>query len=743
MSVLSFPRVYFKGYMEWDPCTFNNNDWPVGFPTYNPAYAALNWPYLATQAVTQSNPNGITPENFTTLFRPWAITLQDDACDGQPGLRIPAEWNMFGTHGVSFVQYRDLTTTIIGGDLGYNQPSTNDPIIGEPVSISGDGGNGPGRLVDTNPSSPWSSQIYFGQLAFGSGDNSFSGPRVYRMHSRWLNPFRIYNAGNVLTAPASAIGVCFQTCIPFDQVTWPSTDASPLIAALQTAASQPGAQGIMMRLTGYVNLYFVNGILNSIGQQPRDYPTLASALAMAWSVWNNSSGGDTSQFFSNPCYSHVVGVVGVWNEGELASVPGGRCLAASNPVAPLGSTVAASTGALRLPRIQGHELKPSLLAAKATESGVAAANPVPLGPVAVYINNDARVISLDFSSTMPELGTVNQWPSDLTKAHFGPLTFGIVTNGNFTSIATIDYGQYQQSAYEASAGIIDIPFPDSKTSSLLQGGGLFAIQVQGQTALLEQSYTAETDTRGIYLDQNGQAEFTVLVCQMGAPSPNTTVLIAQYDSGLNLVPNNEPPLVAFTSGSQTTVTVPGDSPTITTNVAIVTTDESGNVTVGISAQSPGFPVLAFFPFSGDMLPQPPISFNFTDAAFYTTVRVLSFDDALPQEFVNLWNNGQNQAQAWAFIYGQILYVYDMLFNVMLKYVNLGNQQAVEQHISSIWSAISQEAAAESTYAMPITRDMSAGKRLTLQLWIYLVANNYNVPNFAVDSIPAGWTPPNS
>jgi len=34
MSVLSFPRVYFKGYMEWDPCTFNNNDW-TEFPTYD------------------------------------------------------------------------------------------------------------------------------------------------------------------------------------------------------------------------------------------------------------------------------------------------------------------------------------------------------------------------------------------------------------------------------------------------------------------------------------------------------------------------------------------------------------------------------------------------------------------------------------------------------------------------------------------------------------------------------------
>ena len=69
MSVLSFPRIYFKGMMSWDPCTFNNNDWQE-FPTYDGVNAALNWPFLATQ--------GITPQNFYSTFRPWAIALQPD-----------------------------------------------------------------------------------------------------------------------------------------------------------------------------------------------------------------------------------------------------------------------------------------------------------------------------------------------------------------------------------------------------------------------------------------------------------------------------------------------------------------------------------------------------------------------------------------------------------------------------------------------------------------------------------------
>jgi len=720
MSVLSFPRIYFKGYMEWDPCTFNNNDFQI-FPTYDPVNVALTWPFLATQ--------GITRDNFIAAFRPWAIALQDDTTDSPSGKRIPCEWNMFGTHGVSFVQYNDYTTTIVGADLGYGNAVTSDPIFGGPVSITGAGGNGPGRLVATNPASPWSRQIYFGQLGFGSGGSAFSGPRAFRMYSRWLNPSRIYNPTPMLTAPASRIGVCFQTCIPSGQVAWPAAGASPVVDKLKHAASQPGARGIMVRFSAYVNLYFMNGILNDEKAQPRTYEDLAAALTAAWAAWN--ANGDTSQFFSNPCYSHVVGAVGVWNDGELATVPGGRCLAPDQPVAPINAGSAPTTVVQRPVRLVGHEVR-------TVAADVAAAAPTPLGPAAVSIDYKGYLISLDFGGAVPELGVAGPQRSSLVKADFGPLDVGVQKDGKFQSVATFDYSKYQRSAYEATAGIIDIPFPSS-AADLLRNNPL-AIQAQGKIVLLEQTYTAQTDTRGIYLDQNGTAQFSVMVCRGGAASANTAVLIAQYDSGLNLVPVDQESYVRFTTGQQTTVTVSNNGSTLTSNVTIARTDGQGNAMVGIAAQNPGFPVLGFFPYSGDTLPAPPPGFNFTDDAFYTTVRVLPFNDGVPQQFVDLWNSTQDQAQAWSFIYGNILYLYDMLFNVMLEFVNLGSRQAVEKNIGRIWHVIAKEAAAESTHAMPITRDLSAGKRRTLQLWIYLVANNYNVPNFNVNSIPAGWKP---
>jgi len=708
MSVLSFPRIYFKGYMEWDPCTFNNNDWSE-FPTYDATNAALNWGFLSKQGQV---PPGITPTNFTTTFRPWAIALQPDQKDQPSGPRVPCEWNMFGSHKVSFVQHTGgLVTTISGGDTAYNTPTLpTDPILGKTVGIMGDGGSGRGCLVDTNPTSPWSSQIYFGQFRFGDGEYTTTGQRVYRMHSRWLNPSRIYGASQSLTSPAASIGCCFQTGIPNNLISWTDQKGSPLINALKTASVQPGALGIMIRFTAYVNLYFMNSTFNNEPAQPTDYESLAIALAAAWEEWKTT--GKTTKFFSNPCYSHIVGAIGVWNQNELASVPGGRCLNGSTAVTP----VVPATMSKPVPQpalIAGHEVKPAATAS--TDDSVL------LGPAAVNVDYNGSLISLDFSGVIPEMP--GQWPNDVAKANFGTLTLGVKTTSvPFTPIATINYNQYQQSAYDAKAGIIDIPFPDSGTGKLLENG-MIAIQAQGQTALLEQPYTAETDTRGIYLDQNEQGKFDVTVCQMGIPAPGVNLLVAKYEPsevGLSLIPSNKPQLVNITNGQPVTVPIAAG---VVSNAAIFQNLQNGVARVEIAPANPGFPVLAFFPYTGSTLPPVPDTFNFTNDAFFTTIRVLPFDDGVPQQFLDLWEQSNHDPNAaWNFVYNEILYVYDMLFSVMLKHVNLGSQSAVDSSAAAILSTIQKEVALESTSAMPITRDLSEGKRQTLQLYLTKVVN---------------------
>jgi hypothetical protein len=708
MSLLSFPRIYFKGYISWDPCTFNNNDWQE-FPTYDATQAALNWKFLATQG---PRPDGITPTNFTTTFRPWAITLQEDnnPQDSPPGRRIPAEWNMFGSHDVSFVQYKDKQTAVTGGAIAYGAPASADPLIGQPIAIGSSA-----KLVDTNPNSFWSSQIYWNTLSVGNSHCGLRGCRQFRMHSRWLNLNRIYRSSKELTQPAASVAACFQTCIPTDMVQFsngsPGTPTySPLIAALQQATGRTDVQGVMVRFTAYVNLYFQNGIFNEIRQQPRTYEGLYDALQQAWDAWNKSNAEDFSQFFSQPCYSHIIGAVGVWNDGELASVPVGRFLAATqNSVTPIGS----------LPDVQP--------------------NPAVLGPVVADVDFTSQLISLDLNSTIPEAACLETSTSDLAKADFGSIIVGAQdAAGTFTPLApAIPYSNYQRSAYEASAGIIDLPFDANSAAaqSLKAGTALLAIQMQGQTTLAEQSggYSAQTDSRGIYLDEHEQAEFQIALYRGGVPAPGSRVLVAKY-SNLGLIATSDTQLVDFTNGSRQNLPVPsGADKPIVTEVTVLTADAKGIATVGIAAQAPGFPVLAFYPFAvGEPLPTPPLALlgpgvpanQMITNAFYATVRVLPFDPTVPAQFIALWNTTHDKVKVWNFIYNRILYVYDMLFSVMLKYVNLGDRAAVEQAVGSISTIISKALSKEDPSAMPVTRDMSDGKRTALLLWCYLVQHNY-------------------
>jgi len=691
MSVLSFPRIFFKGYASWDPCTFNNNDF-AKFPTYNAAQAALNWPFLAIQDPP------ITPDNFTQTFRPYAIKLQGDSIDSPGGPRVPCEWNMFGAHGVAFVQYQDYTTTVTGGATGYEQGATTDPVIGTTLSIQGDGPYSAPKLVDTNPSSFWSSQIYYGSLQVGSGNYSVSGPRAARMHSRWINLSRIYSADPQLTQPAASVACCFQACIPNTGIVWQNgagEQASPLLTALQEASTRAGAQGVMVRFTAYVNMYFRNGILNGIAQQARSYTDLAALLAKAWDTWNQS--GSTSDFFSQPCYSHVVGSIGIWNDGELASVPMGRYLSANDPVAPTG----------------------------ATQTTV-------LGPAAAEVDYQNNILSLDLGSAIPEIAIAGTPASSLDKLDLGTLAVGVLNGGNFLPIGQLDYAQYGRQAYEASAGIVDLPLPASVTPQQVQQG-LLAIQVSGAsgpvTALLEQQFCAQSDSRGIYLDQGSEQTFQITVLQQGVPAAGASVLLAQYDQNLNLVPSAPPTYISFTQGEQQVVN--SASGGVSTVVSVVTADGNGIATAGVAAQSPGFPVLAFFPFSGDTLPAPPPSLFPPGNMFYVTVRVLPFDDALPLEFIDFWNSTHDSTKAWDFVYHRILYVYDMIFSVMLEFVNLGSQSAFDNSATAIRSLIEKSRADEGTSAMPVTRDLSEGKRIVLQLYLYLVSQKFNVPVLSI------------
>jgi len=773
MSVLSFPRIYFNGYMGWDVSTANNNDY---LPIYDAANAELNWDYLATQ--------GITRENFRDKFRGWDINAHTDfgplpeppnpptpdtctSCGGggqaaADTCHMGSRWGYYGSAGCSFVDYKNYQTRVTGGAPAFSQSADpQDAILNAPVEILGNtfgGRSSPARLVDTNPQSPFCSQIFFNSFRIGK---FLSGLPTSRMYSRSFFVPRNLDSSLII---AGAIGVIFQTTFALDQLDVGDT-SSPLLNALIKAAQ--GAKGIMWRFAAYDTLYYQNGTFN-------DFPIAPNCDAVHKAYEALQEG----QLFMNPAYSSVTGVFGVWNEGELETAPGGRHLVADQqaayPSQPGGGQLAATQQVVAL-RVSGGSASLSIQrapAAQATASqptapqvaAAASGGPPPmlLGSAWADIDLPGGYVSLDL------LNAIRSNTPASPKLDYGPLQVGLCDHdnpsGTFTPLGTIPFKPkpnqplvgYNQDAYLDTAGIVDLPFAGisaADVQTLLQKGQVLAIRRVDQdnaVVFLERLLTAETDDRGVYIDEGGTAQLTIQVRHRGGLElpPNTTlkVRLAQYypwplDYGAgewiyagNPAASGTPQYVKFQEGE------------------IVDVDTNGNATVTLEYVSAGFPIIVFYPFlSSQPVPTPLPTMTFTPQptpmsprpeyligdSYYATVRALGADDNLKQEFVDSWNLGDppyDATRAWQFVYYRILYVYDMLYPVMDALVPLGNRTRVEGAIDQLLVMIQEPWVTDSTLYMPITRELSAGKRWVLQAWGKLVKEGFPTRPIRVDEV---------
>ena len=163
-------------------------------------------------------------------------------------------------------------------------------------------------------------------------------------------------------------------------------------------------------------------------------------------------------------------------------------------------------------------------------------------------------------------------------------------------------------------------------------------------------------------------------------------------------------------------------------LAKATTDENGIAQFTVEGVRSGFPTLRFA--------TNPDEFNFitsinqTYIDFLAPIRVLRNDTDLLQEFINEWNKiyqSENASEIiWEeFIYPKTLQVFYYLYPIMNKYMPLNILSRVEGAIDQLILLISPEYRAESTLAMPITRDMPGSSRMVLEFWANeLVKKNY-------------------
>ncbi len=580
-------------------------------------------------------------------FVRWLIQF-NEAAKGPNG-----SWNVYGDHSATFVNATVKTC--------QPSPAVHDPLIGKSIQILGDmrgKSSTPARLVDVDPYGSTTSQIFYDTFSVGDRTLGFSAHAACRMFSRWPD-FQRNLQGLPIAGP---MGVIWHTAAKSSDIEWYGVEQSPTLQALREAANASGNQGLVMLFAAYRTLYFQNASWQ--GKPIKNGKDLSAAYQAGFTD-------------GNPAESIIAGNIGVWKNGELASAPIARVLAPGAPVLPPQPVLSAKRAVQEL----------------ASQEGATAKKSVALGPALAEIDEHRLVVALDLIATFPEQN------STLAKADLGTFQLQVRSaDGTLIQVGPpLTPADYGQTAYDSTAGIVEVPFTADQLQALQTGSLEIAQQGKESTpALAEQPLLAETDQRGIYVDQSQTQSIAINVYQKGRLVGRQTeiqILIAQYDNTGTLIATDKDRLVEVLNQQ---------GKPLAGGVASV---ENGIASIKVRALQPGTCFLGFFPFQGQAPPQPP-SNNFPGTAdFYAVVRTLPFDN----KFKNL---PPDQVVDWNFVYKNVLLNFDVVYPVMSLIINLHDQKAVDSSAPAIEHAISPSQF-ESTLAMPITREMSAGKRALL------------------------------
>ena len=639
MSVLHLPRLVFSGYTDWNPNTVNNS--------------ATIYDEVTAEPVPQP---GVAWEQFV------AWLLESNNSTNPAGLQPNGSWNVFGDHGVAFMTDAGNGAKITGISLASGSAGT-DPLIGSSVQISGlsysdSATPPPARLIDVEPYGPFSSQIFYENLIIGNATVGVTGQGACRMFSRWPNFGR-----NLGTLPiAGGMGVIWQTAASNANLQWKGVDQSPALAALKAAATSGGNQGIVLQFASYRTLYY-----QTVTYQGRP---IRSGGDLIWAYQNGYKG-------SNPARSILVGTIGVWGPGELASAPTQRLLAPDVPVTK-------SSNLKTMVRLDSH---PELALS-------AAPAPVPLGPAMALVDPSRNVVTVDFLATFPEQG------GTLKKANLGTfLLQAVASDGSVTQIGPpLTPEMYAQTAYESGGGVVEFDFQPTELSAITSGS-LQLVQ-QNSTAgpdLLKSQFVVETDQRASYIDEGETKSISIRVYQNGAtPTVGVQLLASQYDSGGNLIGAPASQIVAFTGAS-------------TSGVLPVA---GGAAQLTFQAKQAGVCYIFFLPFTGSVPPTPPASGFGSSSDFFAVIRALPFDNELEA-------NTPDSQLSWAFVYKNVLSTYDLIYPVMSQIRNLHDKNVVDAMAEQLKFAISLDSFASTLY-MPMTRELSAGKRKLLERYVDLL-----------------------
>ncbi|HLL69942.1 MAG TPA: hypothetical protein VK363_00835 [Pyrinomonadaceae bacterium] len=203
MSIFDYPRINFKGTIQLNPGTANNDDYASNYAL--PA----SWGPFAGAPLALMDSKNVRARTYgmsDDAFMAWVQKAQTfdvvGAKPAQTAQTIPAEWNYYGGMDMSIV-----TAQVIGvktdSHTVHCQPNDSEPLtglLGADISFSG------GHFTDVNSEgSPPATQFFIDGLTLAKGGKTFISGSASKAACQWLNFYRNVN----LTADGGAGGYVY------------------------------------------------------------------------------------------------------------------------------------------------------------------------------------------------------------------------------------------------------------------------------------------------------------------------------------------------------------------------------------------------------------------------------------------------------------------------------------------------------------------------------------------------------
>jgi hypothetical protein len=668
MSYLSRPRI---GFLATDamtnPSTANNEN-VIHLLDYDKV-ELLNPPALEGAALGKMS---------DAAYREWMTTLitSSDPVDAlqnpdQPNWQptLPGYWNYWGDH---------LTTF---GDAHVNslwlddEPVTaqgTDPLFGASVVFNA-------RIVDVDPADTFTTQFVaaafsvVGPGADGEPTQLISGVPTTSF-TRWLNFFRYRGAGT------------FQSVIPNDGLTFADDADAPDSAAFRALRDGARAGGGLLLRYCFYGMKAQQNMLQLYDRFQQGEPAV------------------------NPKLGNVLGSIGVWNGSDVASAPVGRVLQQAGP--PFFAATPEAASAPEPLRVKTHEDVERIATPRTRLHAQNAEIPCAgsMGPAAALVE-DGRVV-LDLLTSFPEIGCVPNAQGDpLDKHDFGAVQLELVyDSGGTTETAVLGEVGYDRAAYEQRAGVCEVTFdPDSDAGKNI-GSGLLQLRTASGTVLLREVEVAQvvTDDPAVYMDlqavdggHRAEGEARLRVFSKGKPIEEPVTLQVQRFSDVQRAgtANSVNPLVVTACEIEED---PGET-------SELTVEPPGELTLPLTADAPGCYKARIV--AQGMVADYPNSPNWA-VEYFVSYRALPYDD---------YSHIPDDEITFELVYREVFNYYAILHPVMSTIIPWGPENTPQDHERvAQFAALIREAVDESRLGtalqMPITRELSAGKRELLKRW---------------------------